>query len=209
GANGSGKTLLLRAIAGLAKPSRGRVEREPGRVAYLPQNPSAVLHRPTLENEVAYTLRRAGEDGSPLEILSHLGLAQHLNRYPRDLSGGERQRAALAAILAGRPLLAILDEPTRGMDMLARVALRDLLYSLAAGGTAVVLATHDAELVAAVASIVVEVAAGTARLLGHPRLALSGGGALRTQVGCLYPGAAATVDDVLHALVPRHEGAVG
>ncbi len=72
-------------------------------------------------------------------------------RYPRDLSCGERQRAALAAVLPGRPDLVLLDEPTRGMDATARTALVRLVSRLRDGGSAIVLATHDPELRAALA----------------------------------------------------------
>jgi energy-coupling factor transport system ATP-binding protein len=80
--------------------------------------------------------------------------------YPRDLSCGERQRAALAAVLPGRPDLVLLDEPTRGIDAAARDALVRLVTRLRDGGSAVVLATHDPELRAALADRELSVAAG-------------------------------------------------
>lgn len=146
GPNGSGKTTLLRTIAGLAPALSGRIERRPGRVAYLPQEPGLLLHRPSVRDEVDQTLRWTGEPGSAAEVLGLLGLAGLAGRDPRDLSGGQRQRAALAVVLAGRPALALLDEPTRGMDAAARVSLADALGRLAGGGAAVVVATHDVEL---------------------------------------------------------------
>jgi energy-coupling factor transport system ATP-binding protein len=155
GRNGSGKTTLLRTIAGVLEPLEGRVERRPGRVAYLPQNPAALLHQPTVRAEVELTLRRSpnGHDGAA--ILRELGLAHVAERYPRDLSSGERQRAALAAVLAGAPSLVLLDEPTRGMDGRARDALVGVIARLRDEGAAVVLATHDASLRDALADRVV------------------------------------------------------
>jgi energy-coupling factor transporter ATP-binding protein EcfA2 len=163
GPNGGGKTTLLRVIAGGFAPQAGRVERRPGRIAYLPQNPTALLHRPTLRSEVSLTLERSGEPDTPEVVLHALGLLHVANRYPRDLSCGERQRAALAAVLAGRPHLVLLDEPTRGMDADARDALVRLIAALRDGGSSVVLATHDAALRTALADRVVDVSGGKVR----------------------------------------------
>jgi energy-coupling factor transport system ATP-binding protein len=163
GPNGGGKTTLLRLIAGALAPSAGKVERRPGRIAYLPQNPTALLHRPTLLSEVELTLGRSGDAEAPEVILRDLGLMHVAHRYPRDLSCGERQRSALAAVLPGHPSLVLLDEPTRGMDAAARNALILLLARLRDSGSAIVLATHDVALRHAVADRVVEVAAGQVR----------------------------------------------
>jgi energy-coupling factor transport system ATP-binding protein len=163
GPNGGGKTTLLRVIAGVLRPLAGFVERRPGRVAYLPQNPAALLHRPTVLDEVELTISRTDGDGSAWPLLEHLGLEKLAWRYPRDLSTGERQRAAIAAVLAGRPRLALLDEPTRGMDDRARTALVSLVASLAGDGACVVVATHDEQLVRAVAGRVLRVADGRVR----------------------------------------------
>ena len=160
GPNGGGKTTLLRLIAGALSPMSGKVERRPGRIAYLPQSPTALLHRPTLRAEVTMTLERAGEAVAPEVILKQLGLEQVAGRYPRDLSTGERQRAALAAVLPGRPALVLLDEPTRGMDDDARNALIQLITHLKQSGSAIVLATHDAELRTALADRVLKVSGG-------------------------------------------------
>ncbi len=143
GANGSGKTTLLRTIAGLTAPVEGTVERRPGRIAYLPQEPGLLLHRHSVRAEIDQTLRWSHETGTADEVLEILGLRALAERDPRDLSGGQRQRAALAVVLAGRPALALLDEPTRGMDAAARVSLAGVLRRLANEGAAVLAATHD------------------------------------------------------------------
>ena len=160
GPNGGGKTTLLRTIAGSLAPLAGQVERRPGRIAYLPQNPTALLHRPTVRSEVLLTLERSGEVQGPEQILTALGLTAVAGRYPRDLSTGERQRAALAAVLPGHPDLVLLDEPTRGMDAAARAALMTLVAALRDAGSAVVLATHDADLRDALADRVATVGGG-------------------------------------------------
>jgi len=163
GPNGGGKTTLLRLIAGALSPMSGKIERRPGRIAYLPQNPTALLHRPTLRSEVSLTLERAGESEPPETILRELGLLGVAGRYPRDLSCGERQRAALAAVVPGRPGLVLLDEPTRGMDAAARGALIALVSRLRESGSAIVLATHDSELRAALADRVLALARDPSR----------------------------------------------
>ena len=163
GPNGGGKTTLLRLIAGLAAPMSGTVTRPPGRIAYLPQNPVALLHRPSVREEVQFTIDRAGgqDRERPERILGMLGIAELADRYPRDLSSGERQRAAIAAVLPGAPQLILLDEPTRGMDLASRSALIAVVADLRDRGAAVVIATHDEDLQAALADRVVDVARGT------------------------------------------------
>ena len=159
GANGSGKTTLLRTLAGLLPPLSGTVERPQGRVAYLPQNPTSLLHRASVRSEIEWTLRRApgGDNGSVDAALYAFGLQDVADRDPRDLSTGERQRAALGAVLVGQPSLALLDEPTRGMDAPARRALVNTIHELRAAGGSVVMATHDHELAIAVADRIVHV----------------------------------------------------
>jgi energy-coupling factor transport system ATP-binding protein len=162
GPNGGGKTTLLRTISGTLRPLSGTVERRPGRIAYLPQNPTAILHRPSVRAEVELTLEWARERCDAQPILDALGLTQVADRYARDLSSGERQRAAIAAVLAGAPRLVLLDEPTRGMDVAARRALVTLIAELRDGGAAIVLATHDEDLQRELADRVIQVCAGRA-----------------------------------------------
>jgi energy-coupling factor transport system ATP-binding protein len=160
GPNGGGKTTLLRLIAGSLAPVAGSAWRRAGRVAYLPQNPTVLLHLPTVRSEVSFTLERSGEPDQPNTILGELGLLPVADRYPRDLSCGERQRAALAAVLPGSPSLVLLDEPTRGIDSSARGALIALVARLRDRGASVVMATHDDDLRNALADRVINVAGG-------------------------------------------------
>ena len=166
GPNGSGKTTLLRTLAGLLPALSGSVDRPPGRVAYLPQNPTSLLHRPTVRSEIEWTLRHApdGDNGSVDAALHAFGLQDVADRYPRDLSTGERQRAALGAVLVGGPALALLDEPTRGMDAPARRILVNAIHELCAAGGSVVMATHDQDLATAVADRIVQVKDGAVRV---------------------------------------------
>jgi energy-coupling factor transporter ATP-binding protein EcfA2 len=200
GSNGSGKTTLLRTVAGLLPPVSGSVELAVDRVAYVPQNTGALLHLPTLRAEVELTARRLGVAGSPDALLESFGLAAVADRYPRDLSSGQRQRGALAAALAGAPRLALLDEPTRGMDLAARRALGRVIRSMSEAGTSVVVATHDMDLVGDVADRVVLLEAGRAVDLGGPREALAAGTPRATQIARLLPGGPVTVSGAVAVL---------
>ncbi len=139
GRNGAGKSTLLRLAAGLERPTRGKV-RAAGRVALLMQNPGDYF----LHERVASEL--------PPEALERSGLAHLARRHPRDLSGGERQRLALEIVLGDEAAVACLDEPTRGMDRGHKERLAERLRALAGSGTAVIVATHDAEFAAAFAT---------------------------------------------------------
>jgi energy-coupling factor transporter ATP-binding protein EcfA2 len=158
GPNGAGKTTLLRAAARLLPARSGSVSRAQVPVAYLPQDPGALLHRATVLDEVGYGVGDVNELVS--RAISGMGLDQQADAYPRDLSTGQRQRVAIAAVLAGTPGLALLDEPTRGMDAAAFTRLVDLIRRLSREGTAVMLATHDTELIGATATRVLQLHEG-------------------------------------------------
>lgn len=213
GRNGSGKTTLLRLVAGFHRPDRGRVVlagRDTARlhpaeiaqqVGYLPQNPSALFFAETLETELAFTLKHHRAPGrDPEETLAGLGLAHAAQRNPRDLSGGERERAALAAVLVGAPRVLLLDEPTRGMDAMRKRSLAAILTRLRAEGVAILLATHDVELVADIATRVVLLGDGRVFADGGPREVLSGSLTFATAINKLYGDGFLTPEDVLAGL---------
>ena len=177
GRNGAGKSTLLRVAAGLLSPTRGKVRG--GRVALLLQNPGD------------YALRDRVGDELPADALAAAGLAQLADRHPRDLSGGERQRLALAIVLHGeRPATVCLDEPTRGMDRAHKHALATQLAGLAAEGSAVVVATHDAEFAAAFATRTVLLGDGRPVADAPTAEVLAGGWYFATQTARILGGAA-------------------
>ncbi len=213
GRNGSGKTTLLRTIIGLHRPDAGRVivcGRDASRlevaelaqdVGYVPQHPGALLFAATLRDELAFTLTHRDRGGNdPDATLESLGLLHAAGRNPRDLSGGEQERAALAAILVGAPRVLLLDEPTRGMDAARKQALGLQLMRLCQEGVTTLLATHDVELVAAIASRVVLIGDGRIVADGGPRAVLSGSLTFATQINKLYGDGFLTPGDVLHGL---------
>jgi len=178
GRNGAGKTTLLRCISGLKKPSAGRVLIEgalpaPGRnVALCPQAPDSVLFRDRVEDEISVTLAAGGLPDGPGPHLERLGIAALASRHPRDLSAGERLLVALASIAASGAGVLLLDEPTRGLDLAAKHRLVDLLRIYAEEGSAVLLATHDVELVAQAAERVIMLASKEVIADGSPEVVL-------------------------------------
>jgi energy-coupling factor transporter ATP-binding protein EcfA2 len=198
GRNGAGKSTMLRHAAGLMAPTRGTV-RAAGRVALLLQDPNDyLLHE------------RVGDEAS-LGALAAVGLDQLLDRHPRDLSGGQRQRLALAIVLDSEEPAAVigLDEPTRGMDRAAKAALTERLAGFAAGGAAIIVATHDPEFAAEVADRVILLADGRPIADGPVGAVLAGGWYFATETArvtggrALLPAAgAALLHD--HDHVPAH-----
>ena len=214
GRNGAGKSTLLRALVGLQAPLRGTAEvsgRDPRAlssrdlvrtVGYVPQEPRDLLWSETVAEECA----RADEDcgaaeGSARGLLAVLAPDVDLQSHPRDLSEGQRLALALAVVLAGEPPLLLLDEPTRGLDYGAKRRLTATLRGLAGTGTAVLLATHDVELVAELADRVVVLAEGEVVTDGPTRAVVCASPAFAPQVAkILAPQEWLTVADVEAAL---------
>lgn len=175
GRNGSGKTSLLRCLAGALAPQQGSVRADQP-VAYVPQDPNALLFSPTVRQELAETLRLIGrrDHGEIDHWLAELDLEPLAGRHPRSLSAGERQRVAIAAVAIGDAPVLLLDEPTRGIDAPSRASLERAVVAHAAAGGAVVLATHDVELAARCATRVMVVGGGEVVADGPARDVLSG-----------------------------------
>ena len=127
----------------------------------MPQVPADLLYAPTVGAECEHADRDArvpaGTTAALFEVLSP---GVPVGQHPRDLSEGQRLTLALAIVLAARPPLLLLDEPTRGLDYTAKHRLVEILRDLADQGHAVLLATHDVELVAEVATRVLVIAEG-------------------------------------------------
>lgn len=170
GANGSGKSTLLQLLAGLIHPSAGRVlfrgeevseraladpaflRRFRGAVGYLFQDPEVQLFCPTVLDELLFGPLQLGltpaEAGGRAEgVMALLGLSGLAQRPSYMLSGGEKKRAALGAMLTMNPEVLVLDEPTNGLDPRTQFALTELVTGLHRAGKAVVISTHDLQLV--------------------------------------------------------------
>lgn len=202
GPNGAGKTTLLRALLGLQKPSGGRVffrgitlpnyppEELFRQVGYLPQDPNQLLFADSVYEELWITLhnhRLPPDQPRVNALLEQLGLREVAERYPRDLSVGQRQRVALGAILVTRPLALLLDEPTRGMDALAKRGLVALLKAWRDEGKAILVATHDVELAAECADRVALLEEGRLKHLGPAAQVLPTLGEHAPQIAQLFP----------------------
>lgn len=165
GASGSGKTTIGRALLGEHAPGvalSGTVEVR-GRIGYLPQHPASVLNPVRRVGAVLREIaRRHAPDGSAAErvasVLRRAGLPAGedlLRRYPHQLSGGQQQRLVLAQTLLTAPSAIVADEPTTGQDAITRGEVAGELRGLARQGIAVVLLSHDLDVVRALADQVV------------------------------------------------------
>lgn len=149
GPNGAGKSVLLRLLHGLLVPSAGRVlwaGDAARRQAMVFQRP-VLLRRSVLANAV-YPLNLAGVAAAEREsraraALEMVGLAALADRPARRLSGGEQQRLALARAAALSPEVLFLDEPCASLDPTATRAVEEIVDTLAARGTKIVMTTHD------------------------------------------------------------------
>ena len=177
GQNGSGKTTLAKHLVGLLHPTAGAV-RLNGRdrttmrpaetaaeVGYVFQNPDHQIFAATVEDEVAFGPRNFNLAPDEIqrrcdEVLRAVGLQDARALDPFLLSKGERQRLAVASVLALRPRLLILDEPTTGLDYREQRRMMALVTELNREGIAIVMITHTPWLVAEYARRVVLIRRG-------------------------------------------------
>jgi heme ABC exporter ATP-binding subunit CcmA len=183
GANGAGKTTLLRACAGLTAFSSGEAEvlghdlrkdrKAVRRRIGLLGHATFLYDDLTVADNLRFSARAAGASAaSAAEAMTRLGLDGRLRDVPAGkLSAGQRRRVAVAAVVARRPDLWLLDEPHAGLDAGGRDLLDGLVRDVAAGGGTVLVASHELDRAAALATRTVTMAGGqvTGGLLGAPR----------------------------------------
>jgi cell division transport system ATP-binding protein len=179
GHSGAGKSSILRLIIAEEKPTHGDV-----RVSGFPINRLSKKDVPRLrrklgivfqdfrlleyrnvEENVGFALEVTGTrpDQIPsrvIRVLTQVGLASKAKVYPKELSGGEQQRVALARALVNDPAILIADEPTGNLDERATRSIFQLLKEINAGGTVVVMATHNLALVRDTSYRVIELKGG-------------------------------------------------
>ncbi len=177
GPNGSGKSTLLKILDGLYRPTRGRIlafghditaaadDPELGywlhqRVGLVFQEPDVQLFSPTVFEDVAFGPLQLGWPSERVRqavatTLDELSIAHLADRAPFELSGGEKKRVALATVLVMDPEVILLDEPTANLDPRSRAQLLEILAALHRRGRTLVIATHELDLAAALASRIV------------------------------------------------------
>lgn len=143
GPSGTGKTSLLRILAGLQRPDSGEVL-VPERTTYVYQEPRLIPSKRVIDNVTIGLPKTAAVREEAERALAEVGLVGRERSWPSTLSGGEAQRAALARALIRHPQLLLLDEPLAALDALKRRSMQNLLADLIARRCpAVVLVTHE------------------------------------------------------------------
>lgn len=185
GATGTGKTTILQHILGLLRPVGGQVQvlgcdpvksfnQIRWQIGTVSQNPDEQIIGPTVFDDIAFGLRARGvaaaEIGERVEsVARELGLTPLLKKVPHHLSGGQKQKVALAGAIVHRPRLLVLDEPFSGLDPLSkRELVRYICHLNEKLDLAVVLSTHDLELVPDIADMIYVLHRGQFVMSGSP-----------------------------------------
>lgn len=186
GQNGAGKTTLLKHLNALLKPTSGKVTvcqmdtrfsttgKLAQKVGFLFQNPDHQIFNSTVEREIAFGLKNLKMDKQQirqrtLEAAAAVGLEETLAENPIFLSKGQRQRVAFASLLAMRPEIMVLDEPTTGQDYQEGIQIMEMVKDLNRQGHTILFVTHDMELVARYAQRVIVLNQGKVLMDGTPR----------------------------------------
>ncbi|MCL5045906.1 MAG: energy-coupling factor transporter ATPase [Actinobacteria bacterium] len=186
GQNGSGKTTLMKHLNGLLKPTSGRVlvagkdtqKHSIGElsaiVGYIFQDPSAQIFKMKVCDEIAFgpqnlNLSMSEVEGRVRDAAKQLDIEHLLNENPFFLSKGEKQRVAVAAVMAMKPQVLVLDEPTTGQDYRRSRDILELCVELNRQGTTILMITHDMKLAAEYAGRVVVMKGGRILADGNVR----------------------------------------
>ena len=224
GGNGTGKSTMLKAIAGVARPHRGTVRIEGRRLkdwksgelfrgclAMLPQDPQNLFVKKTVREDLDEMLDGLGlsqpERAARVEAAAERAEVSHvLNAHPYDLSGGEQQRAALAKVMLTNPRILLLDEPTKGIDAFFKRKLAEILRGLVAEGVTIVMVSHDIEFCACCADAVALFFDGSVVTSNTPRRFFASNGFYTTAANRMSRHVfqnAVTVEDVVELCAAR------
>ncbi|MGH3749675.1 MAG: ABC transporter ATP-binding protein, partial [Micromonosporaceae bacterium] len=160
GRNGAGKTTFARHLNGLSRASTGSVDVNGRAVAtrpvhelatevgYVFQNPDHQIFASSVREEISFGLKNLGHSTEAInnrvaDVLEQVDMPEMAEAHPYRLSRGQRQRLAVASVLAVRPGILVVDEPTTGQDWTGSVAIMELLRSLNEAGHTILVITHD------------------------------------------------------------------
>ena len=188
GFNGAGKSTLMNLLGGLTKTQQGSmllqgqpVDKQLGKIGYLRQEPDLMLLADTVREELCWKNHTITQQELQ-QLLEHMNLAEYADDFPLALSKGQRLRVVLGAMLAKKPALLLLDEPTTGQDEQSLAEIRRLLLAYKEQGGSIFICTHDMELAAQVADRVIVLCAGqiiadgmTEKVLSNKELVEAGG----------------------------------
>lgn len=179
GCNGAGKSTLLNILAGLEEETGGQAELLGGsvfdnayRVAFLRQDPDLMLLADTVTEEIHWH-NKAIDENVAQALMTELDLADKAADFPPALSKGQRLRVVLAALLAKKPEILLLDEPTTGQDQQSLLDIKNIIAAYTGKGGTVLFCTHDVELVTEIADRVLVMEAGVLIAEGTPSEVLS------------------------------------
>ena len=180
----------------------GKIIRSAKKIGYIPQDANDLLYLQSVQAECTQTDNdNQLPPGSTASLLAELAPNISMQAHPRDLSEGQRLALVLALVLAPKPDLLILDEPTRGLDYQAKSLLVSQLTARAKDSAAVIIATHDVELVAELANRIIILADGELVADGPAIDVLLSSPAFAPQVTkVMSPRRWLTVNDVVRAL---------
>ena len=179
GASGSGKSSCLRLVLKEEKPTSGSIHVlgqdlrsiSNRKVPYFRRNLGVVfqdfrlLPNKSVYDNVAFSLQVIGKSRGFIQeavpdTLKMVGLAEKAQRLPHELSGGEQQRVAIARAIVNKPQILLADEPTGNLDPTTSAGIMTLLERINAGGTTILMATHEAGIVDQMQRRVIELASG-------------------------------------------------
>lgn len=176
GKNGSGKTMLMRAICGLITPTNGTVEIDgkilgkdisfPESIGVLIENPSFISNYTGMKNlQVLASIQKRIGDEEIRNTLELVGLDPDDKRTFKKYSLGMKQRLGIAEAIMERPDIVILDEPINALDEAGAAMIREILHNLRNEGKLIILACHDTEELNFLADEIYEIAEG--KIVGH------------------------------------------
>lgn len=215
GRNGAGKSTLIKSIVALHKEISGEIlfdgkavnsysqKERSQRIGYIPQEPGDLLYLTSVQEECSRADKDNGiTQGSTFALLKETLPGINPESHPRELSEGQRLALVLAIVISGKPELLILDEPTRGLDYEAKTYLMRQLHHLARlSNSAILMATHDVEIVAEVADRTIFIADGEKVADGTTLDVLLASPAFAPQVSkVMSPRRWLTVGDVLQSV---------